>query len=52
MKTARLLALINASAANALITTWRHKLEVGYWRPVTAIHLADKDNKLRHDARP
>lgn len=44
MKTARLLALINASAANALITTWRHKLEVGYWRPITAIHLADQDN--------
>ena len=43
MKTARLFALINASAADALITTWRHKREVGFWRPITAIHLADQD---------
>ena len=43
MATARLFALINASAANALITTWRHKLEVGYWRPITAIREGDND---------
>lgn len=41
--TARLLALVNASVADALITTWRLKLDVGLWRPVTAITLADTD---------
>lgn len=41
--TARLLALVNASVADALITTWRQKLDVGLWRPVTAITLADTD---------
>ena len=41
--TARLLALVNASVADALITTWRQKLDVGLWRPVTAIQLADTD---------
>jgi hypothetical protein len=41
--TARLFALINASAADALITTWRHKLEVGFWRPITAIREGDND---------
>ncbi len=42
--TARLLALVNASVADALITTWRQKLDVGLWRPVTAITLADTDS--------
>ena len=44
VKTARLFALVNASVADGLITTWRLKLDVGYWRPITAIHLADQDD--------
>lgn len=43
VQTARLFALINASVADALITTWRLKLDVGYWRPITAIHMGDLD---------
>jgi hypothetical protein len=43
LATARLLALVNASVADALITTWRLKLDVGLWRPLTAITLADTD---------
>jgi hypothetical protein len=43
VRTARLLALVNASIADALITTWRLKLDIGLWRPVTAIALADTD---------
>lgn len=43
LATARLFALVNASIADALITTWRLKLDVGLWRPVTAITLADTD---------
>lgn len=41
--TARLLALVNASVADALITTWRLKLDGGLWRPLHAITLADTD---------
>jgi hypothetical protein len=43
-KTARLFALINASTADGLITTWRLKLDLGFWRPVTAIALVDDGN--------
>jgi hypothetical protein len=43
-KTARLFALINASTADGLITTWRLKLDLGYWRPVTAIAQGNDDN--------
>jgi hypothetical protein len=31
------------SAADGAITSWDSKLEFGYWRPVTAIQLADTD---------
>jgi hypothetical protein len=40
---ARLFAAIDMSAADAVITSWDSKLEFGYWRPVTAIRLADTD---------
>lgn len=43
VRTARLFALINASVADALITTWRLKLDLGYWRPLTAIQFGDAD---------
>lgn len=43
VRTARLLALVNAGVADALITTWRLKLDVGLWRPLHAITLADTD---------
>ncbi len=42
--TARTFAMVNASVADALITTWRLKLDVGYWRPITAIVEGDADN--------
>ena len=40
---ARMFALVSMNVADALITTWRSKLEWAYWRPVTAIQLADTD---------
>lgn len=43
VQTARLFALINAGVADAAITTWRLKLDVGYWRPITAIQEGDAD---------
>jgi hypothetical protein len=41
--TARTFAMVNASVADALITTWRLKYDVGYWRPITAIREGDAD---------
>jgi hypothetical protein len=40
---ARMFALVNATAADSLITCWRQKYDVGFWRPVTAIHEAAVD---------
>ncbi len=40
---ARLFAAVSTSAADGAITSWDSKLEFGYWRPVTAIQLADTD---------
>ncbi len=40
---ARLFAAVSMSVADAVITSWDSKLEFGFWRPVTAIQLADTD---------
>jgi hypothetical protein len=40
---ARLFAAVSMSAADGAITAWDAKLEFGYWRPITAIQLADTD---------
>ena len=40
---ARAFALLNASTADALIACWRAKYDDAYWRPITAIQLADTD---------
>ncbi len=40
---ARLFVAVSMSAADGAITAWDSKLEYGYWRPITAIQLADTD---------
>jgi hypothetical protein len=40
---ARMFAAVDMTVADALITTWRAKLQYGSWRPITAIRLADTD---------
>jgi hypothetical protein len=40
---ARLFAAVNTSIADALICVWHAKLLYGFWRPITAINLADTD---------
>ncbi len=40
---ARLFAAVAMSAADGVITSWDSKFEFGFWRPVTAIQLADTD---------
>jgi hypothetical protein len=40
---ARMFAAADMSVADAIITVWRAKYDYGYWRPITAINLADTD---------
>jgi hypothetical protein len=40
---ARLFAAVDMSIADTAITTWACKLNFAYWRPITAIQLADED---------
>jgi hypothetical protein len=40
---ARLFAMLNLSAADALINTWNDKYYWNFWRPITAIRKADID---------
>jgi hypothetical protein len=42
-ETARLFAVIHTAMSDALITCWRLKYDVGFWRPFQAIHGADTD---------
>ena len=43
VESSRAFALFNASGADALISCWRAKFDYAYWRPVTAIRMADTD---------
>ncbi|HVR18791.1 MAG TPA: vanadium-dependent haloperoxidase [Polyangiaceae bacterium] len=40
---ARLFALLNVALADARIAIWESKYSYGYWRPVTAIRLGERD---------
>jgi hypothetical protein len=43
VESARAFALLNASAADSMISCWRAKYDDAYWRPITAIRLAGTD---------
>jgi hypothetical protein len=43
LRTARLLAQVNLAMADAMIGCWDTKYTYAFWRPITAITLADKD---------
>ncbi|MGW1023845.1 vanadium-dependent haloperoxidase [Streptomyces sp. NPDC002577] len=51
-ETARLFAAANAAATDAVITSWDAKLHYGFWRPITAIQLADTDGNPATEADP
>jgi hypothetical protein len=51
-ESARLFAAVAMSAADGAITSWDSKLKFGYWRPVTAIQLADTDGNPNTVADP
>jgi hypothetical protein len=40
---ARLFAAVNTSIADTIIGIWHSKLLYGFWRPITAINMADTD---------
>jgi hypothetical protein len=46
---AHALAVFDASLADAAISCWRNKHEFNFWRPVTAIALADTDDNPATD---
>ena len=41
---ARLFAILNVAGADAVIVCWDSKLYYNFWRPITAIQLADTDD--------
>jgi hypothetical protein len=49
---ARLLALVNVSAADALIAAWANKRSYPFWRPSTAIANGQDDGNPRTDGDP
>ena len=49
---ARMFAAVNMSVADALITVWHAKYIYGFWRPITAINLADTDGNPNTIADP
>ena len=49
---ARLFAAVNMSVADAAITCWDCKVHYGFWRPITAIQLADEDGNPATTADP
>ena len=43
VRSARTFAVLNAAGADAAISCWRAKYDFAFWRPITAIALADTD---------
>jgi hypothetical protein len=52
VQSARMFAAVDMSMADAIITVWRAKYDYGYWRPITAINLADTDGNPATTADP
>ena len=49
VESARAFALMDTSLADTLIACWNSKYEYGFWRPITAIALADTDGNPATD---
>ena len=52
LKSSRAFVLLNTAFADALIACWRAKYDYAYWRPITAIRLADTDGNEATQAEP
>lgn len=44
---AQVLAAADASVGDSVISTWDANFHYGFWRPVTAIRLADTDDNSK-----
>jgi hypothetical protein len=51
-ETARLLALVNLGMADAMIGCWDSKYNYSFWRPITAIQLANTDGNPATPTNP
>jgi len=51
-ESARMFAAVMMSAADASISIWYSKHHYGFWRPITAIRLADTDGNPMTDPEP
>jgi hypothetical protein len=49
---ARMFALLNLAEADAAICCWDNKYQFNFWRPITAIQLADQDGNAATDPDP
>ena len=49
---ARLFALLNVAIADALTSCWDNKVHFNFWRPITAIRLANTDGNDATDVQP
>ncbi len=49
---ARMFAAVTMTQADTAISVWRSKYVYGYWRPITAIQLADTDNNPATEPDP
>jgi hypothetical protein len=49
---ARLFAAVNMSVADSIVACWDSKDHFGFWRPITAIQLADEDGNSATTADP
>ena len=52
LEEARLFALVNVALADAQVVGWDMKYHYGFWRPITAIRLADQDGNDATTADP
>jgi hypothetical protein len=52
VEAARMFAAVDMSVADAVISVWRAKYVYGFWRPITAINLADTDGNPATIADP
>jgi hypothetical protein len=52
VKSARAFALLSTSIGDALVACWRFKYDDAYWRPITAIRLADTDGNRATEPDP
>jgi hypothetical protein len=52
LQTARMFAMVDLAAADTLIACYQEKKHWSFWRPVTAIPLADTDGNPATDADP